>query len=70
MRERKTETETGINVGEKYQLVAFCMRPGWGSNPQPRCGKQTRNPWVYGMMLQPPEPTGQGEIAVPFTVTS
>lgn len=39
-RERRKESEgqreKNINVRQKYQLVASCMLPNWGSNQQAR----------------------------------
>ena len=34
--EREKEGERNIDVREKHQSVASCMRPDQGSNPQPR----------------------------------
>lgn len=49
------ERERNSSVREKYQVVAFCTHPNWGSNPRPL---------VDGTTLPPTEPPGQGSITL------
>ena len=69
-RETEWEREKNINVREKHWSAASHMGPDRGSNPQPRYV-----PWlgirletfVFGMMLQPIEPTGLSLLLKAFT---
>ena len=64
MKEGGGEKEKNIDVWEKHWLVASCMHPNRGENPQPRYvpwpGIDPRSLLVYGMMLQTTEPPSQG----------
>ena len=57
-RKRGRERESSIDVREKHQLVASRMLPDQGLNPATQ--DQTHNLSVYGTVLQPTEPPGQG----------